>query len=323
MRPRCLLRRRAPVRANVRQVRRARVRASTRGPSRPVQQRRLHARSVLRRHSLDSCEEQSVYGGKYLNPHAAAADRVGHAALRTARCRRRRSIAARRTRRCRGSTSTATTARPPRTTIRTATTRGVLANRLNLEWDCWLTSTERFHMFTGPLQRRQRFPTRRVRRRRRRVLRRARFLRRRYRHRVLRRRPRLHARRLDRPLRPFDMPITVGLIPLVFQNGVWMDDAIVGVGGHDPGPQQPAARLVELRRHVLHRLRPGHEPGVREQPGGRQRVRRHHDDRSQGRLHRSSATPSSTTRPIQAAATTTSASRTRGDISTSCRTRCA
>ena len=30
--------------------------------------------------------------------------------------------------------------------------KGVLANRLNLEWDLWLTSTERFHMFTGPFQ---------------------------------------------------------------------------------------------------------------------------------------------------------------------------
>ena len=31
--------------------------------------------------------------------------------------------------------------------------KGVIANRLNLEWDLWLTSTERFHMFTGPFQR--------------------------------------------------------------------------------------------------------------------------------------------------------------------------
>ena len=84
---------------------------------------------------------------------------------------------------------------------RTARDKGVLANRLNLEWDLWLTSTERFHMFTGPFQDGNDFHARRVRRRRRRVLRRARLLRRRHRHAVLRRRPRLHDRRLDRPVR--------------------------------------------------------------------------------------------------------------------------
>ena len=63
------------------------------------------------------------------------------------------STSARPIRRCRGFTSTATTAPPPRTTLRTAHDQGVIANRFNLEWDLWLTSTERFHMFTGPFQR--------------------------------------------------------------------------------------------------------------------------------------------------------------------------
>jgi hypothetical protein len=106
--------------------------------------------------------------------------------------------------------------------------KGVLANRLNLEWDLWLTSTERFHMFTGPLQRNNDFQ-------------------------------RVEFDNGDTEFfdeldffdpdtdtaffegdlgymiggwtgryAPFDMPVTAGLIPLVFQNGVWMNDAIVG-----------------------------------------------------------------------------------------------
>src|SRR4051812_41055451 len=106
--------------------------------------------------------------------------------------------------------------------------KGVLANRLNLEWDLWLTATERFHMSTGPLQRGndfQRFEFSDG-----------------------------HSEFFNEldffdgdtdtlyfegdlgymiggstgRYAPFDMPITAGLIPLVFQNGVWMNDAIVG-----------------------------------------------------------------------------------------------
>ena len=73
----------------------------------------------------------------------------------------------------------------------------VLANRLNLEWDLWLTSTERFHMFTGPLQRGNDFQRVEINNGEYRVLRRTRLLRRQHRHGLLRRRPRLHARRLD------------------------------------------------------------------------------------------------------------------------------
>ena len=137
-----------------------------------------------------------------------------------------------------------------------------------------------------PAPRRQRFPTRQFDNGDVQVLRRARLLRRRYRHRVLRRRPRLHARRLDRQIRP-----------VRYARHGRPDSARVPerrVDGRrdrrrrrdDSGPQQSAARLVELRRHVLRRLRPGHEPGVRKQPGRRERLRRHHDHRSQGRLHR-------------------------------------
>ena len=39
---------------------------------------------------------------------------------------------------------------------------------------------------------------------------------------------------------PFDMPVTVGLIPLLFQNGVWMNDAIVGAAVTIPARNSPA-----------------------------------------------------------------------------------
>jgi hypothetical protein len=106
--------------------------------------------------------------------------------------------------------------------------KGVLANRLNLEWDYWLTSTERFHMFTGPFQRDNDFQ-------------RVEFA-------------NGHSKFFDEldlfdtdtdtaffegdlgymiggwtgRYAPFDMPVTVGLIPLVFQNGVWLNDALTG-----------------------------------------------------------------------------------------------
>ena len=43
-----------------------------------------------------------------------------------------------------------------------------------------------------------------------------------------------------------DMPVTVGLIPLLFQNGIWMDDAIVGVATTIPAKNNPVPRLVQL-----------------------------------------------------------------------------
>ena len=38
---------------------------------------------------------------------------------------------------------------------------------------------------------------------------------------------------------PFDMPFTVGLIPLFFQNGVWMNDAILGAAVNIPAKNSP------------------------------------------------------------------------------------
>ncbi len=106
------------------------------------------------------------------------------------------------------------------------------AHRLNLDMDLRLTGTERFHMFTGPLDHNGRFT------------------------------------RLDfsdsddvefeeeldfRPDTaffegdlgaitgswtgtdaPFDLPFTMGIVPLLYQNGIWMEDAIVGFAVGSP-----------------------------------------------------------------------------------------
>ena len=112
--------------------------------------------------------------------------------------------------------------------------KGVLANRLNLEWDYWITSTERFHMSTGPFQRDNDFQ-------------RIEFA---NGHSKFFTELDFFAADTDTAFfegdlgamlggwtgryAPFDMPITAGLIPLVFQNGVWMNDAMVGAAATIP-----------------------------------------------------------------------------------------
>jgi hypothetical protein len=117
--------------------------------------------------------------------------------------------------------------------------KGVLANRLNLEWDYWITSTERFHMSTGPFQDGNDFL-------------RVEF-------------DGDDAEFFDEldffddetdalffegdlgymlggwtgRYAPFDLPVAAGLIPLLFQNGVWMEDAIVGVAATIPARNSP------------------------------------------------------------------------------------
>ena len=105
------------------------------------------------------------------------------------------------------------------------------AHRLNLDMDLRLTSTERFHLFTGPLDHNNRFT-------------------------------RLDfsnnnvtfEEELDAQVEtaffegdlgaitgswigddaPFDLPFTCGLVPLLYQNGIWMEDAIAGVAVGSP-----------------------------------------------------------------------------------------
>jgi len=109
------------------------------------------------------------------------------------------------------------------------------ANRLNLDMDMRFTATERFHMFTGPLDHNGRFT-------------------------------RLdfsdgNARFEDEldfqpdtaffegdigamtggwigDDAPFDLPFTCGLVPLLYQNGIWMEDAVAGIALGAPWRQQ-------------------------------------------------------------------------------------
>lgn len=118
--------------------------------------------------------------------------------------------------------------------------KGVIANRLNLELDYGITATERIHAFLGPMQRDNDFV-------------RVEF-------------DDGTATYFDEfdlfdedtdtlffegdlgsmiggasgTYAPFEAPITAGLIPLFFQNGVWMEDAIVGMAMTIPARNSPA-----------------------------------------------------------------------------------
>ncbi|MCS7467974.1 hypothetical protein NZK35_15070 [Stieleria sp. ICT_E10.1] len=100
------------------------------------------------------------------------------------------------------------------------------ANRLNLDLDFQITDTERFHAFVGPLDKQNRFT----------------------RWEVID--GDLHYRNemnltpataffegdlgvmlgaLGNQSSPFELPISAGLMPLLFQNGIWMEDAVSGI----------------------------------------------------------------------------------------------
>ena len=115
----------------------------------------------------------------------------------------------------------------------------VTANRLNLEIDFWLTATERFHMFWGPLDERNQFTG---------VV---------YDDGLSLRQDHFDGwdQRTDTMyfegdlgyilggLRgieaPFDLPFAAGLIPLFLQNGIWIDDAFVGAAATIPARNSP------------------------------------------------------------------------------------
>ncbi|MCA9241785.1 MAG: hypothetical protein KDA37_16360 [Planctomycetales bacterium] len=100
----------------------------------------------------------------------------------------------------------------------------VVAARLNLELDYWITSTERLHMFSGPLQKGNNFT--------------------RIENGDFKDEIDFWSANTDtlffegdlgqmlggceHTYAPFDMPVTVGLVPMLFQNGVWMLDAFWG-----------------------------------------------------------------------------------------------
>ncbi len=115
----------------------------------------------------------------------------------------------------------------------------IIADRINLEGDLWMTSTERFHVGVSPMQRGAEFQ-----------------------------RVEFNDGRgtfhdnlkffdsgtdtaffegdlgymlggLTGKYSQLDMPVTVGLIPLLFQNGIWLDDALVGVATTIPAKNNP------------------------------------------------------------------------------------
>ncbi|WP_372894549.1 hypothetical protein [Stieleria sp.] len=100
------------------------------------------------------------------------------------------------------------------------------ANRLNLDLDLQITDTERFHAFVGPLDKQNRFTRWEV---------------------IdgdLRYRNEMNLTpataffegdlgvmlgALGNQSSPFELPISAGLMPLLFQNGIWMEDAVSGI----------------------------------------------------------------------------------------------
>ncbi|HEX3599938.1 MAG TPA: hypothetical protein VHU84_07330 [Lacipirellulaceae bacterium] len=115
----------------------------------------------------------------------------------------------------------------------------VIADRINLEADLWMTSTERFHVGVSPFQRDGNFQ----------------------RIEFEDGRGQFHdsLKFFDAgtdtaffegdlgymlggwtgKYSQLDLPVTVGLIPLLFQNGIWMDDAIVGAAMSIPARNNP------------------------------------------------------------------------------------
>ncbi|TWT85846.1 hypothetical protein Pla123a_06530 [Posidoniimonas polymericola] len=111
----------------------------------------------------------------------------------------------------------------------------VLAARLNLELDYWITSTERIHAFTGPLQDGAAFT--------------------RFENGSFKNEIDFWSANTDtlffegdlgqmlggweHTYAPFDLPVTVGLIPMLFQNGTWMLDAFWGAAVTLPARNNP------------------------------------------------------------------------------------
>lgn len=113
----------------------------------------------------------------------------------------------------------------------------VWANRLNLDFDYRLTSTERIHAFMGPTDSGNRFTGVDFNNGR------AEFV------------DEFDAELdtvffegdmgqivggLNGVQHPFDLPFTFGLTPLLFQNGIWMEDAVAGVAWTIPARNSPA-----------------------------------------------------------------------------------
>jgi hypothetical protein len=121
--------------------------------------------------------------------------------------------------------------------------QGVLANRLNLDLDFSITATERIHAFWGPLDQGQQFTA------------------------LIfddeetdfddnfdgwdQNTDSLYFEGdlgyiiggLNGTYAPFDLPFAVGLIPLVLQNGIWLEDSFVGAAATIPARNSPWADI--------------------------------------------------------------------------------
>jgi hypothetical protein len=117
----------------------------------------------------------------------------------------------------------------------------VIANRLNLDIDFWLTATERFHAFWGPLDEGQAFSNLAFDDGQMEVNERFDGF-----------DTNTDAMYFEGDLgyivgglrgtdAPFDLPIAVGLMPLVLQNGIWLEDAFVGAAATIPARNSPWA----------------------------------------------------------------------------------
>ena len=120
---------------------------------------------------------------------------------------------------------------------------------------------------------------------------------------------------------PFDLPFAVGLIPLVLQNGIWLEDGFVGAAATIPARNSPGLDISNFDTTFFVGFDELTTPALSATTTTRtSSAPRRSSNAAAGTS--SLAGRMSTTRRIRAAAITTSACRTRGGISTSCRTRC-
>lgn len=66
----------------------------------------------------------------------------------------------------------------------------------------------------------------------------------------------------------FDLPIALGFVPLFFQNGIWMDDAIIGGGVSIVGKNSPTLDISNMDFTLFGGFTEGTNPGVLQDDGG-------------------------------------------------------
>lgn len=190
-------------------------------------------------HYWDACEELDIYGGKRLNPVQRPAIELGFPFYVNGPVPRSATWL--------GQTNLVQPKFYVYGDYRSAIAyndfngndQTVWANRLNLDIDLWITATERFHMFWGPLDEGLEFTS---------LV---------YDQGEITRNDAWDGwdQRTDTMFfegdlgyifgglagieAPFDLPFAVGLIPLLYQNGIWIEDAFVGAAVTIPARNKP------------------------------------------------------------------------------------